>query len=508
MFNNMHLTNDFHLQQLAQKISDFDKELVIQTFALNSENYLKTYKMNSLTPLMVKFLPVVYTLIQKVGKSMIKVSLISYNEEIIEDNSFQIEPEKLIDDNLMQHIIASLQRQYKVCEGIKENENSESLLHKILIEKYGENIFFRSRTCSRLILDGGSCYECQSLKQLKSEEVKDENDEVNTHISDEKYCDDQKSFDLSNTFSDLLDETEHFETKIKFRVKQKKNDKTDNFCGPVNHICIVCDLKFSRENILVSHYLQDHPQIELEASKSYHKCPQEGCFVVFKHLLGKKMLDHLKKSHSINSQEIKEEKEKNTHCTYCAKVFNTPGALRKHLQNTHEAPVVPCHICGTFIKGTTNLNVHLRVTHGNIKYKCPEPGCTVEAKNKDHLKDHIAAIHRNEPRYICSICGTRYKYRSKWKYCEDKHKGKFLHQCDLCDKKFNDKRKFRIHQRVHTGEKPYMCPICNIRMARLDNLNAHTKKSHGVTWREAEKMTKSTISGIPITEHPQLPSII
>ena len=142
----------------------------------------------------------------------------------------------------------------------------------------------------------------------------------------------------------------------------------------------------------------------------------------------------------------------------------------------------------------------------------------MEAKNKDHLKDHIAAIHRlvvtyslstcdknfhfrNSPRYICSICGTRYKYRSKWKYCEDKHRGKFLHECTLCDKKFNDKRKFRIHQRVHTGEKPYMCPICNIRMARLDNLNAHTKKTHGMTWREAEKMTESTISGIPVSEH-------
>ena len=50
-----------------------------------------------------------------------------------------------------------------------------------------------------------------------------------------------------------------------------------------------------------------------------------------------------------------------------------------------------------------------------------------------------------------------------------------------------------------------MCPICNIRMARLDNLNAHTKKSHGMTWREAEKMTESTISGIPVSEHHKLP---
>ena len=138
------------------------------------------------------------------------------------------------------------------------------------------------------------------------------------------------------------------------------------------------------------------------------------------------------------------------------------------------------------------------VVHGNQMYNCPEPGCDVKAKNKDHIKDHYAAIHKNEPRYICSVCGTRYKYRNKWKYCEDKHKGKFLHACLQCDKKFNDKRKYKIHQRVHSGEKPFQCPICSIRMARLDNLNAHTKKTHGVTWREAETMTQSSIDFAPV----------
>ena len=43
--------------------------------------------------------------------------------------------------------------------------------------------------------------------------------------------------------------------------------------------------------------------------------------------------------------------------------------------------------------------------------------------------------------------------------------------------------------RVHTGEQPYQCPVCSFQSARRDNLNLHTKKSHGMTWKEAEEMT-------------------
>lgn len=149
------------------------------------------------------------------------------------------------------------------------------------------------------------------------------------------------------------------------------------------------------------------------------------------------------------------------------------------------------------------MRMHLKLVHGDTKFYCPEPGCKVTAKNRDHIKDHVAAIHLKQPRYVCSVCGTRFKYRNKWKYCEDKHRGRFLHSCTHCQKQFNDKRKCEVHIRTHTGEKPYACPICNYRMARIDNLNAHTKKSHGVTWREAEKLTGHSIQGMAVTQEEE-----
>ena len=48
---------------------------------------------------------------------------------------------------------------------------------------------------------------------------------------------------------------------------------------------------------------------------------------------------------------------------------------------------------------------------------------------------------------------------------------------------------------------------CVPRMARMDNLNAHTKKAHGVTWREAEKLAQAQSTNPAdylLTEHVDL----
>jgi len=484
--------NDFHLLDLQKRILLQDQHVKIEGFSVDESNFLKLYKWNILKNSLLSFNPSVYTLVQKIDNSIVKILLMTYNEEVLEDIIFQVEDEKCIDDSLVNHICNSLNRSYKLCSGI---ENSTELLHseaieKILIEKYGDNIFYRSRNCSRIVLDDESaeCFECRQL-QPESPAVKMESFENNIDPDMFSHFEDPDDKDY--------DEDCGIKKEVKVKVKKERTKKGVNETAFFSCQDDGCDLTFFKEPTYVSHLLKSHPDKRSEVEKSWHKCPENDCFKVFRDFMGKNMINHLQKFHEDNP-DVRAEKQKNNDCSYCGKSFSHSHYLKKHIENAHEAPIIPCHICGTFIKGHKTLNVHIRVVHGNTRFKCPEPGCNVEAKNKDHIKDHIAAIHRNEPRYICSVCGTRYKYRNKWKYCEDKHKGKFLHECKQCDRKFNDKRKFQIHQRVHTGEKPFMCPICSIRMARLDNLNAHTKKTHGVTWREAEKMTQNTLNGVPV----------
>jgi len=476
---------DFHLLDLQRRILLQDRHVKTEGFSMAQSNFLKLFKWNILKNSLLSFNPSVYTLVQKVDNSVVKILLMTYNEEVLEDIIFQVEDEKLIDESLVNHICNSLNRKYRLCHGIENvaDLRGEDTLEKILIEKYGENIFYRSKYCSRVVLDEDSteCFECRQLFPYP------------IHVKNEAF---ERNDDINNEVSDKSEEKDFIEqkkAKVKLKSKQRLSDM------PTSFSCLEegCELTFLKEPTYISHLLKCHPETNLELTKAWHKCPENDCYKVFKDLMGKTMINHLQKFHE-NNPNVKAEMEKNNDCSYCGKSFSHSHHLKKHIETAHEAPVIPCHICGAFIKGHKTLNVHIRVVHGNTRFKCPEPGCNVEAKNKDHIKDHIAAIHRNEPRYICSVCGTRYKYRNKWKYCEDKHKGKFLHECQQCDRKFNDKRKFQIHQRVHTGEKPFMCPICSIRMARLDNLNAHTKKTHGLTWREAEKMTQNTINGEPV----------
>ena len=142
---------DFHLLDLQRRILLQDQSVKIEGFSIDDSNFLKLFKWNILKNSLLSFNPSVYTLIQKIDNSIVKILLMTYNEEVLEDIIFQVEDDKYIDDSLVNHICNSLNRKYKLCSGI---DNFAELLNfeaieKILIEKYGDNIFYRSRNCSR-----------------------------------------------------------------------------------------------------------------------------------------------------------------------------------------------------------------------------------------------------------------------------------------------------------------------------------------------------------------------
>ena len=127
-------------------------------------------------------------------------------------------------------------------------------------------------------------------------------------------------------------------------------------------------------------------------------------------------------------------------------------------------------------------------SRGRTVHPCPHPGCQFVGRSTTVLRYHMPR-HTGEALFCCTTCGRKFKHKKELSMCEKRHQGRYDHACGNCDKKFISKKKLDLHMRVHTGEKPFSCPLCSHRCARQDNLNCHTRKQHGVSWREAEKIT-------------------
>ena len=181
--------DDIHFTALESRISQQDNNFLFQTFGSEFNLYLKVFKLDTeigQEESLLKFIPSVYTLVHKIGRSVLKVSLLSYNEEVMEENAFQVDPEEDLEESVLLHILSSLERDYRACPGVNEASiELEVTVDNLLIEKYGDNIFYRSRDCSRLILDnfkglrgGQPCHNCRAIQNCKPElKVKNEKEE-------------------------------------------------------------------------------------------------------------------------------------------------------------------------------------------------------------------------------------------------------------------------------------------------------------------------------------------
>ena len=107
----------------------------------------------------------------------------------------------------------------------------------------------------------------------------------------------------------------------------------------------------------------------------------------------------------------------------------------------------------------------------------------------------------SQEQFPCSECGRLFKttvhLRRHVRFMHLKEK---TAQCDQCDKRFPDLSKLRTHiSSVHTKVKPYVCELCGFKCARVDNLNIHRKKSHGIT----ETISRATLEKMVANgEHP------
>ena len=124
------------------------------------------------------------------------------------------------------------------------------------------------------------------------------------------------------------------------------------------------------------------------------------------------------------------------------------------------------------------LKTHMKEVHGDRSYTCNLCGLTLSCQR--NLNTHM--ISHTTPSIPCDQCGKLFKR----KYAVKNHIKKFHMQikekmCDQCDKSFADARHLREHVlAIHDKLKPFGCEVCDFKCARIDNLNTHRKKSHGL----------------------------
>jgi len=288
------------------------------------------------------------------------------------------------------------------------------------------------------------------------------------------------------------------------KLRFEANNKKRFFKKEKKYNCPSCFKRFSSHKCLVSHSKKEHDILipETEPLTSKEKCP--FCEKKF-NPQSERFVSHLMTFHCAERQNpifleiVNSKMIKQYVCQICGNSFSNHQSLDHHLMKMHDNHsnnCVPCHICGKTLKNNTSLNAHL-LLHRNDNCLCTE--CGASYKNEVKLKRHMQT--HSQEQFPCSECGRLFKttvhLRRHVRFMHLKEK---TAQCDQCDKRFPDLSKLRTHvNSVHTKVKPYVCELCGFKCARVDNLNIHRKKSHGIT----DTISRATLEKMVSNgEHP------
>lgn len=258
--------------------------------------------------------------------------------------------------------------------------------------------------------------------------------------------------------------------------KVEMNESTGQGEGNVNLCfqgveCKICNQTYSNELNLKKHVYNVHRMVRVKC----HICDKE---------VNKKSLDrHMKSVHSAKVAVKKERKlipdEEKIPCMMCGKKCLNLASLQNHIKNIHEAEQFKCTQCD-FQGIKRHLDKHIKKQHSEEVFQCTR--CQKILKSKSTLKEHMW-IHTDHRRFICDICGMRFKRTSNYHGHMKSHQDKKF-QCQLCGNFFLRKRYLAVHeQTIHNyygegvppQEKGYQCEVCGVKLKWKNNLLAHMR---------------------------------
>lgn len=147
----------------------------------------------------------------------------------------------------------------------------------------------------------------------------------------------------------------------------------------------------------------------------------------------------------------------------------------------------PENLCLFTAKSTSELKVHYRAVHMNVKaFVCAQ--CNKEFSLGTNLKAHMARVHEKKSRedvhanesHQCSQCLREFSNNSSLtRHVEGVHRKTKSHRCVHCGKSFSQSSNLKAHiTSVHEKKKSFCCPHCDKGFSRKAHLNGHIVSVH------------------------------
>jgi len=412
-----------------------------------------------------------------------------------------------------------------MCLGLKEsivlplllsNLTTTELCLMFLIEKYENNVLYKSRNCNGF--QSTLCDECKEtfdtvnhfhhlylkqtcnefknglqkekvsdlesptkiLNNCKEELVNDENKdndlfekeslprEMALHDND---AEEKKPMDNVESNSDpkkLEGIGGEEQTKAKNKKKKKKILEEEFL-----HICKECGEVFKFRHGLEKHRNKTHSKI-----LDCQFCSDQE----FKGLKFSKLRTHLLISHMEEKEnpvylKIVKEEEKECKCSTCDAIFTNTASLKAHVKKNHMAHLYSCTECGKGYNSESSLDIHKK-THEDAPRPCEF--CGLILKNEIKLGEHIRN-HHTQNGGNCGICNKYFITRQRLLKHNHVHLNVKNAACPKCGKKFKSEYTVNLHiKRVHEGARPFGCERCDYKASSIFNLNLHRKKMHNI----------------------------
>ena len=146
--------------------------------------------------------------------------------------------------------------------------------------------------------------------------------------------------------------------------------------------------------------------------------------------------------------------EKSASCHICFAQFTNKNKIPRHMQSVHNDEKKPeCGICFELFTHKDNIKVHIKTVHENIRnYKCHI--CTFAAPSKSALKMHLLFKHEANGKIesMCTQCDRVLKgsknLQKHMKLVHTEH----IEKCKICGNPFADLKRHikRVHNATET----------------------------------------------------------